>query len=57
MINIVGNTSLYLALLFVAFQTFGFFKDNDDKPEKIFPYRGYVGPTFGSPFLSNERQW
>ena len=26
MINIVGNTSLYLALLFVAFQTFGFFK-------------------------------
>ena len=38
-------------------KTFGFFKKDSDKATKKFPYSGYVGPTFGSPFLSEERQF
>jgi len=37
--------------------TFGFFIDNDENAIKTFDYKGYVGPTFGSPFLSDERQF
>ena len=37
--------------------TFGFFNEDEDKPMVTFPYGGYVSPTFGSPFLSNERQF
>ena len=37
--------------------TFGFFETNDSNPTKSFQYRGYVSPTFGSPFLSDERQF
>ncbi len=37
--------------------TFGHFDDDNDIPTKTFEYRGYVGPTFGSPFLSDERQF
>ena len=37
--------------------TMGFFPDDSDKPAETFPYRGYVSPTFGSPFLSDERQF
>ena len=37
--------------------TMGFFPDDSDKPMETFPYRGYVSPTFGSPFLSDERQF
>ena len=35
----------------------GFFCEGKDKPTEIFPYRGYVSPTFGSPFLSDERKF
>ena len=38
-------------------KTFGFFNDGNDKAEVTFPYVGYVSPTFGSPFLSDERQF
>ena len=37
--------------------TMGFFPDDGDKPTETFPYRGYVSPTFGSPFLSDERHF
>ena len=37
--------------------TMGFFPDDNNKPTETFPYRGYVSPTFGSPFLSDERQF
>ena len=37
--------------------TMGFFSDDSKKPTETFPYRGYVSPTFGSPFLSDERQF
>ena len=37
--------------------SFGFFTDDSNKPVETFPFRGYVGPTFGSPFLSEERQF
>ena len=38
-------------------ETIGFFSDPEGDAEKTFPYRGYVSPTFGSPFLSEERQF
>ena len=37
--------------------SFGFFLDGKNQPLEIFPYRGYVSPTFGSPFLSDERKF
>ncbi|MDP7026824.1 MAG: glycine--tRNA ligase [Candidatus Marinimicrobia bacterium] len=37
--------------------TMGFFPDDSGKPAETFPYKGYVSPTFGSPFLSDERQF
>lgn len=36
---------------------FGFFEDDMDAATTTFPYTGYVSPTFGSPFLSDERQF
>ena len=44
-------------------KTFGFFKNTTESATssstatKTFPYAGYVGPTFGCPFLSEERQF
>ena len=37
--------------------TFGLFDKESEEAIQTFPYRGYVGPTFGSPFLSDERQF
>ena len=37
--------------------SFGFFPEGEDKPAETFVYRGYISPTFGSPFLSDERQF
>ena len=37
--------------------SFGFFPEGADKPSEVFPYPGYVSPTFGSPFLSDERKF
>lgn len=36
---------------------FGFVPTGASAPVKTWPWRGYVGPTFGSPFLSEERQF
>lgn len=36
---------------------FGFFPKGATTPSQTWPWRGYVGPTFGSPFLSEERQF
>ena len=38
-------------------KNFGFFENINTAPIKIFQYKGYVSPTFGSPFLSDERQF
>ena len=37
--------------------TFGFFENKSDKALKTFNFNGYVSPTIGSPFLSEERQF
>ena len=36
---------------------FGFFAKGAATAEKTWPFRGYVSPSFGSPFLSDERQF
>jgi glycyl-tRNA synthetase len=38
-------------------ETFGFFPDDSGEAVESFPYRGYVSPEIGSPFLSDERQF
>lgn len=38
-------------------ETFGFFPDGSEEAEKTFPYRGYVSPLIGCPFLSDERKF
>ena len=38
-------------------ETFGFFQDGSGDAVESFPYRGYVSPEIGSPFLSDERQF
>ena len=37
--------------------SFGFFPKGAAEPTRTWKFRGYVGPTFGSPFLSEERQF
>ena len=37
--------------------TIGFFPEGADSPTETFPFRGYVSPCVGSPFLSEERQF
>ena len=34
-----------------------FYESNGNTPNKVFEYPGYVSPTFGSPFLSEEKQF
>ena len=38
-------------------QTVGFFPKDASEPATTFPFRGYVSPLIGSPFLSEERQF
>ena len=38
-------------------KNFGFFENTNTRPIKTFEYKGYVSPTFGCPFLSEERQF
>jgi len=37
--------------------SFGFFEEGEAEASKTFPFRGYVSPILGSPFLSDERQF
>ena len=37
--------------------TVGFFEPDGSEPAATFPFRGYVSPSLGSPFLSDERQF
>ena len=56
-IELRRNGKVLEGLKVINDKTFGFFHEGNDKPEKEFLYRGYVSPTFGSPFLSDERQF
>ncbi len=46
-----------VGLRVVTESTCGFFEPEAEKPTREFPFRGYVSPKFGSPFLSEERQF
>ncbi len=41
----------------ISDKEFGFFPRGAQEAAKRWPWRGYVGPLFGSPFLSEERQF
>ncbi|MDJ0840702.1 MAG: glycine--tRNA ligase [Acidobacteriota bacterium] len=38
-------------------KSFGFFPKGESEPAASFPYAGYVSPTVGCPFLSDERKF
>ncbi len=38
-------------------ETIGFFPEDSEEASETFPYRGYVSPLIGSPFLSEERKF
>ena len=56
-IELRRNGKILQGLRVIDENNFGFFNSDEDKPVETFPYRGYVSPTFGSPFLSDERQF
>ena len=56
-INLKRDGKTLHGLRVVDNSSFGFFPEGADKPSEVFPYPGYVSPTFGSPFLSDERKF
>ena len=56
-IELRRNGKVLEGLQVIDEKTFGFFEADNDIPTVTFPYAGYVGPTFGCPFLSEERQF
>ncbi len=56
-VNLKRNGKTLHGLRVIDNSSFGFFTEGIDKPSEIFPYSGYVSPTFGSPFLSDERKF
>ena len=56
-IKLRRNGKILEGLRVIDENNFGFFNDGKDKPDETFSYRGYISPTFGSPFLSDERQF
>ena len=56
-IELRRNGKVLEGLQVIDEKTFGFFEADNDIATTTFPYAGYVGPTFGCPFLSEERQF
>jgi glycyl-tRNA synthetase len=56
-IELRRNGKVLEGLQVIDEKTFGFFEADNDIFTVTFPYAGYVGPTFGCPFLSEERQF
>ena len=56
-IELKRNGKTLIGLRVIDETTFGFFDNDSDTASETFPYAGYVSPTFGSPFLSDERQF
>jgi glycyl-tRNA synthetase len=44
-------------LVAISATEFGFVPKGASAPTRTWPWRGYVGPTFGSPFLTDEKQF
>ena len=56
-IELRRNGKVLEGLRVIDENNFGLFNNGEEKPSATFPYSGYVSPTFGSPFLSDERQF
>jgi len=56
-IELRRNGKILEGLRVIDNENFGFFNGDEEKPSATFHYSGYVSPTFGSPFLSEERQF
>ena len=56
-VSLYRNGKVLEGLKVIEKNKFGFFQKDNDTPTKIFDFPGYVSPTFGSPFLSDEKQF
>lgn len=56
-IEMIRNGKTLWGLRVTAEDTIGFFPKGSTEASATFPYRGYVSPAIGSPFLSEERQF
>ena len=56
-IDIRRNGKVLEGLRVIDETSFGYFEKDCDEATQTFDYRGYVSPSFGSPFLSDERQF
>ena len=56
-IELRRNGKILEGLRVIDENNFGLFNTDEDNPVETFPYSGYVSPAFGSPFLSDERQF
>ena len=56
-IELRRNGKILEGLKVINKTSFGFFNEDEKEAVATFQYNGYVSPTFGSPFLSDERQF
>ena len=56
-IELRRNGKMLEGLRVIDEKTFGFFEETSKTASVTFPFAGYVSPTFGCPFLSDERQF
>lgn len=56
-IELNRNGKILTGLKVIEKNKFGFFKSETQIPSEVFDFPGYVSPKFGSPFLSDEKQF
>ena len=56
-VEMIRNGKTLWGLRVISENEVGFFPKGEDEPSFKHPFRGYVSPTIGSPFLSDERQF
>lgn len=56
-IELNRNGKILIGLKVIEKNKIGFFNNESQNPTEVFNFPGYVSPTFGSPFLSDEKQF
>ena len=56
-IELIRKGKILTGLKVIEKNKIGFFKDDGKTPITIFDFPGYISPSFGSPFLSEEKQF
>ena len=56
-VELERDANVLNGLVAISATEFGFIPKGASAPTKTWPWRGYVGPTFGCPFLTDEKQF